>query len=81
MASGVGTETGHAVVTLETFAVVEVEDDLIAGLQLVEAPEVGVVARAVPGDDDVAELARHRRARPVTGPVVERVDADALDER
>ncbi len=61
--------------------VVHVEDHLVAGLQLVEATEVGVVARAVAGDHHVAQLAGHRRARPVAGAVVERRQADALEER
>ena len=61
--------------------VVHVEDHLVAGLQLVEATEVGVVARAVAGDDHVAQLTGHRRARPVAGAVVERRQADALEER
>ena len=48
----------HPVGALEPLGGIEVEDHLVARLQLVEAAEVGVVARAVPGDDDVAELAR-----------------------
>ena len=36
------------------------------------------VARAVASDDDVAELAGHRRAGPVAGTVVERGQADAF---
>ena len=57
------------------------EDHLVADLELVDVPERLVVAGAMTGDDDVAELARHRRAGPVPGREVERVQRDALEQR
>ena len=47
----------------------------------VEVAEHRVLARAVAGDDDVADLARHRRPGPVAGAVVERGQPDPLVHR
>ena len=49
-------------------AVGVLEDDLVAGDEVVDVAEHPVLARAVAADDDVAELAGHRRPRPVPGP-------------
>ena len=57
------------------------ERDDVARHEIVDVAEIGVVARAMAGDHDVADLPGHRRARPVPRPAVERGQPDALVQR
>ena len=57
------------------------EDHLVADVQLVDVAERAVVAGAVAGDDHVAAVAGHRRARPVAGTVVEHRQRHTLEHR
>ena len=57
-----------------------VEDDVVSGDQLVEVTEVSLVTCAVSGDNNIADLARHRSSGPVPGAAIERGQSDPFEK-
>ena len=78
----VGRHDGRAGHRVDEPAVRHVEDDPVAGRELVEVEERMGVRHAVPGEHGVAALSRHR-AEPGQwpGPVVEHRQPDAFEDR